>query len=106
MKCIYIFAIGERQLSAEVLVTADKSGKSVTSEIARQHHVNHGVNIRFNVIDDSRTAFVEHHDDRPVVRGDHFHKTFLVSGQIQVIDIARSLAVRVFSNADHDNICS
>ena len=60
---------------------------------------------RLDVVDDSRTSFVQHQDDRLASFCKGADKFLLVFGKVQIVDVARSLAIAVLTHAGNYNVC-
>ena len=70
--------ICERKLSAEVLLTAEKSRESITAIVTRKKDVNNSCSERLDVADDARTSLVEDEDHRTASCRKRFDKFLLV----------------------------
>ena len=97
-------AVCVRKLSAEVLLSGEKSGKCVASEIARKHDVNDSLGKWLNVADESRTSLIENEYQRLACGCKLADELFLLLGKIEVIDIARGLAIGILTYTGHNDI--
>ena len=97
-------AVCVRKLSAEVLLSRQKSGKGIASEIARKHDVNDSFGKWLNVTDETWTALIEDEYQRLSGGCKFTHKLFLLRREIEVIDIARSLAIGILTHTGYNDI--
>lgn len=96
-ECIDVFRISERHLSAEIAVSCEQVCQCIAPVVSRKHHVHDSLGKRFDILDESGTALVENQDDGLSGLCQCFHQFLLIGRQVQVGQVARSLAVGVFA---------
>ena len=97
-------AVCVRKLSAEVLLAGEKSGKCIASEIARKHDVDNRIGKWLNVTDETWTTLIENENQRLAGGCKFTYKLFLLRREIEVIDIARSLAIGILTHTGYNDI--
>ena len=104
MQGVDVLGVCERELSGEILVAGKKCRKGVSAEVGGQHHIHNGLCKGLDVTDEARTALVKDQDNGLTGRGGCLYKLFLVCRKIEIVHIAGSLAVGVFTNAAHNDV--
>ena len=101
---IDVLRIGVGHLRAEVGISGKEVRQGISSVIARKHDVYYGFGERLDVFDEARASFVQNQDNGFTGLSQCLYQVLLVRGEVQVGQVSRSLAIRVFPDAGDDDI--
>ena len=98
------FRICKRQFSAKVRISGNQVSQRISTVISRQHNMNHRFCQRFYLMDYTRPSFVQNQYYRLSCCRKCSHQLFLIGRKIQVIQISRSLTIRILSYTSYYHI--